>query len=629
MKSKNVAAFGLSLALLAGGRVASAQALPPGYALKPGFPKQLNATGHSGLPTNEPVWTNLGLTAGRKSIIIGTSSKELYVVNYDGSVAPGWPRSLPGEVRSSAAVGDLDGDGIPDIVVGFGGGGSDLATVGGVRAFKRDGTVLWTVNGANESGSSFPLGVVSTPAIGDIDGDGHNDVVWGSFDGHIYAVDGRTGLKKAGGWPLFVRDTIWSSPALYDLDGDGKLEIIIGTDTHADGTANPPGVPPTIAGGRLHVLTYLAQEYPGFPKDVDEVIISSPVVGDIDGDGRPEIIHGTGTYYSIVGGAASSKKLYAWKCDGTAVPGWPVTITGRVTGSPALADLDGDGVLDAIASQYSATQGQSVVAAFKGNGVRLWETAPLAYAGVNLNAGQPVVADVLGDGKLEVLVPTNSEICILSNTGVQLTAQVPFTGVGFSLYMPTAASSAALDIDNGFLNIAAVSASGSPSDAIVYAWTTPKTAPAVWSAFRYDARRLGVAPNAGSCAPRTPIATALHPLTPCRVIDTRVGSGALGGPALAPNATRNFNVAWVCGIPSDAVSISANVTVTNNAGSGELVLFPSDIPQPGTSTISFRAFRTRANNALVYLAATTPTFSVYNNCTAPVDFVVDVNGYFQ
>jgi hypothetical protein len=630
MKSQNVAAFGLTLALLAGGRVASAQALPPGYALKPGFPKQLNATGHSGLPTNEPVWANLGLTGGRKSIIIGTSSKELYVVNFDGSVAPGWPRSLPGEVRSSAAVGDLDGDGIPDIVVGFGGGPSDATDVGGVRAFKRDGTVLWTVNGANESGSSFPLGVVSTPAIGDIDGDGHNDVVWGSFDAHIYAVDGSTGLPKAGGWPLFVRDTIWSSPALYDLDGDGKLEIIIGTDTHADGTANPPGVPPTIAGGRLHVLTYLAQEYPGFPKDVDEVIISSPVVGDIDGDGRPEIIHGTGTYYSIVGGAASSKKLYAWKCDGTAVPGWPVTITGRVTGSPALADLDGDGVLDVIASQYSATQGQSVVAAFKGNGVRLWETAPLAYSGFNLSAGQPVVADVLNDSKLEVLVSTNSEICILSNTGVQLTAKAVNTTP--SLYMPTAASSAALDVDNGVLNIAAVSQNSftSPVDVTVYAWTTAKTAPAVWSAFRYDARRLGVAPNAGSCAPRVSVPTALYPLTPCRVIDTRVGSGALGeGSALVSNATRNFDVAGACGIPAAAVAISANVTITNNGAQGELVLFPSDVSRPNTSAISFRAFKTRANNALVYLSATTTTFSVFNNSAASLDFILDVNGYFQ
>jgi hypothetical protein len=197
--------------------------------------------------------------------------------------------------------------------------------------------------------------------------------------------------------------------------------------------------------------------------------------------------------------------------------------------------------------------------------------------------------------------------------------------------MPTAASSAALDVDNGVLNIAAASQNSfaSPVDVTVYAWTTPKTAPAVWSAFRYDARRLGVAPNAGSCASRTVVPTTFHGLTPCRAIDTRVGSGQLGGPALLPNATRNFPVLGVCGIPLGAVSISANVTVTNNTGSGELVLFPPDVPQPGTSAISFRAFRTRGNNSLIYLAATAPTFSVYNNCTAPADFILDVNGYFQ
>lgn len=638
-KTKFVAALGFSLALIAGGRVASAQALPPGYALKPGFPKQLNVNGHTGSSAAEPVWANLGLTGGRKSIIFGTSSKELYVVNFDGSVAPGWPQSLPGEVRSSAAVGDLDGDGLPDIVVGFGGGGSDPATVGGVRTFKRDGTVLWAVNSANDipSGSQFPLGVVSTPAIGDIDGDGHNDVVWGSFDGHIYAVDGRTGVKKAGGWPLFVRDTIWSSPALYDLDGDGRLEIIIGTDTHADQTANPPGVPPTIAGGRLHVLTYLAQEYPGFPYDVDQIIMSAPVVGDITGDGTPKIVFGTGTFYGNPAPCGSGilplrkRAIYALRCTGQLLPGFgvPNMLSGEVKTSPALADLDIDGILDVVVTDIDCSTGNAQnfnVYAFKGTGALLWKRKPLAYAGVNFGAGQPVVGDILGDSKLEVLIPTNSEICILSNTGVQLTAQVPFTGIGFSLYMPTAASSAALDIDNGFLNIAAVSASGSPSDAIVYAWTTPKTAPAVWSAFRYDARRLGVAPNAGACAPRTVVPTTFHGLAPCRAIDTRVGSD---GPPLAPMAPRNFNVAGVCGIPSGAVSISANVTVTNSTGSGELVLFPSDVPQPGTSTISFRAFRTRANNSLVYLAATTPIFSVYNNCAAPVDFVLDVNGYFQ
>ncbi|MGZ5428993.1 MAG: FG-GAP repeat domain-containing protein, partial [Thermoanaerobaculia bacterium] len=381
-RTKYGAAIVFSLALIAGGRVASAQnTLPPGVTVKPGFPKALNTTGHSGSPTNEPVWASLGLTGGRKSIIVGTSSRELYVVNFDGQVALGWPQPLPGTVRSSAAVGDLGGgNGSTDIVVGFGGGGSDSVTVGGVRAFRRDGSELWTVNSANQSGSNFPLGVITTPAIGDIDGDGHNEVVWGSFDGHIYAVDGRDGTAKAGGWPLFIRDTIYSSPALYDLDGNGKLEIIIGTDTHADLTANPPGVPPTIAGGRLHVLTYLAEESPGFPYDVDQIIMSSPVVGDITGDGTPKIVFGTGTFYGNPApcgsgvGSLRKRAIYALRCSGQLLPGFGAAnmLTGEVTTSPALADLDGDGILDVVVTDVDCSTGSARnfnVYAFKGTGV--------------------------------------------------------------------------------------------------------------------------------------------------------------------------------------------------------------------------------------------------------------------
>jgi hypothetical protein len=624
--AKNVGRAVLAVTIVVAGG-ASAQTPPAGITLRSPFPKPATGT-----PGGEPLLVDLGLSGVRKSIVFGTTGRKLYVYNFDGTIAAGWPVDLPGEVMSSAAVGDLGGgNGATDIVVGYGGGGSDPNTVGGVAAFRRNGTSLWVHPSVYNPAIGFPVGVVSTPAIGDVDGDGQLEVVWGGFDGFIYVVDAKTGANKPN-WPLFTRDTIWSSPTLYDLVGDGLLEIIIGTDTHQDPTANPPGVPATIKGGRLHVLRWDATELAGFPKDVDEVIISSPVVGDIDGDGRPDIVHGTGIYYSIVGGAASSKKIYAWKCDGTAVAGWPVTLPGRVMGSPALANVSGhpNGQMDVVATDYNKdgpSGNQYHVSLINGNGSISWTRTPIDYFGVNLSAGQPVVADVLGDGNLEVLLPTNAEIAIFNSAGAQLTdAGSPHTKG--SLYLGGSASSASVDLDNGVITIAAVGANGANSNLYVFQAASKSTLPP-WGAFRHRARRDGNVAGSGSCVPRTTVSSSFHSVTPCRVLDTRQGSGQLGGPALLPNASRNFPVFGVCGIPLGAIAISANLTVTNVQAFGELDAYPADVSRPNASSVSFRPGKTRANNALIYLSATTATFSVFNNCIGSVDFILDVNGYFQ
>jgi hypothetical protein len=118
--------------------------------------------------------------------------------------------------------------------------------------------------------------------------------------------------------------------------------------------------------------------------------------------------------------------------------------------------------------------------------------------------------------------------------------------------------------------------------------------------------------------------------TPCRVLDTRNPTGPLGAPPLQPGATRTFDPsASTCVIPADAVAISANLTVTNVGALGELVVFPADVLRPNTSALSFRAGRTRANNAIVSFSKSSTTFSVFNNSATSVDFILDVNGFFR
>jgi Metallo-peptidase family M12/Glucodextranase, domain B/Divergent InlB B-repeat domain len=128
-----------------------------------------------------------------------------------------------------------------------------------------------------------------------------------------------------------------------------------------------------------------------------------------------------------------------------------------------------------------------------------------------------------------------------------------------------------------------------------------------------------------------PVGRTFNNLPPCRVFDTRMSLNGFSGLALQPYETRNYNVAGVCGIPSDAVAISVNLTVTNVGTLGELVVFPADVSRPNTSAISFRGGRTRANNAIVSFSfsQSSAAFSVFNNSTATVDFILDVNGFFR
>ena len=131
----------------------------------------------------------------------------------------------------------------------------------------------------------------------------------------------------------------------------------------------------------------------------------------------------------------------------------------------------------------------------------------------------------------------------------------------------------------------------------------------------------------------TPLAACF--VNPCRAFDTRRPDGPDGGPAIPPqgNPDRSFSLARVCGIPSDAKAVMANVTVTSAETSGFVTLYPADLPAaPASSNVAFGAVGTRAANSILRLGSTGDEMGkvkASNGSAGTLHLIVDVSGYFR
>jgi hypothetical protein len=122
-------------------------------------------------------------------------------------------------------------------------------------------------------------------------------------------------------------------------------------------------------------------------------------------------------------------------------------------------------------------------------------------------------------------------------------------------------------------------------------------------------------------------ALAFYPLTPCRVADTRNGSGPLGGPSLVGMAARAFPILTsACNIPSSAQAYSLNFTAVPQAGLGYLSAWPTGLAWPGVSTLNVSPNNPVVANAAIVPAGTAGEINLLGSNNT--DVVIDINGYF-
>ena len=281
----------------------------------------LDVHGHelAGWPQSVPNLTYASLAVGdvtgdgEPDVVAMSDSAVLYVFSATGTLQAGWPKTLGAAGNTTPLLVDLDANGSALEIV--------TATVDGkLIALRGDGTAAaghWPVEGFG------PFGPES-PSAADLDGSGKIDLVAVDLYGNVMRFDLQGNLLWHSRMPGLAT---FASPALGDLDGDGRLDIVLGSfDSSTEGF-----VVAFDADGNV---------LPGWPVyTAGTVTSSSPALADIDGDGRQEVLIGD-----------DSGLFYAFHADGTLVAGWPYDLNGVVT-SPVIADVDGDGVLEAFAGR--------------------------------------------------------------------------------------------------------------------------------------------------------------------------------------------------------------------------------------------------------------------------------------
>lgn len=267
----------------------------------------------------------------------------------------------------------------------------------------------WQYGGCADSPHYCDTGWYASPAVVDLDNDGKAEVLWGGYE--LFALNGEDGRTQ---WSASNGSRIWPGIAVADINTDGSLEVVVGrgsdqvTAYAADGTTlwerNPFG------DGEVRTLA----------------------LADLESDGSYEVIVGRAS-------SGDTRQVSVYQADGSLRAGWPARHDddpgygwGMYNENIAIADMDGDGsqeifaptdthYITGLAPDGSQLPVSSIYGAGKvwsQVGVHVDQAADLrgyAECGTehrpNFANAAPAIADMDGDGSLELVVPGDVYNC--------------------------------------------------------------------------------------------------------------------------------------------------------------------------------------------------------------------------
>ncbi len=268
----------------------------------------------------------------------------------------------------ATTLGDLDGDGDLDLVVG------NYSQVN--RVYLNTGTSHFSAGSDVETGTTHKT---RSAPLGDLDGDGDLDLVTGNFSAvnRVYLGDGSGSFAAGNDVEATTSKTVTAE--LGDLDGDGDLDLVTGNNS---------------AVNRVHLGDGSGGFAGGFNVETGATNFTRGMaLGDVDGDGDLDLIAAN----------LGVNRMHLGTGSGTFAAGVDLATGGsNSTQSASFGDLDGDGDLDLIVADYGVNR------FYLGDGSGSFGASNDVETGTTNNTLGMSLGDLDGDGDLDVIFGTAS-----------------------------------------------------------------------------------------------------------------------------------------------------------------------------------------------------------------------------